>query len=153
MQAWASYTPAFGGCLRSIPLIVVLDVRPLLRSSVWNRTQKIPRELFDFDTPYAPPPPPPFLGGGGVKTSVRIAAAVCGFGPGSCAAFFLCMDPLTHCGGPGPKLRVPPSAPLWALAGGCLVAPEKFSKFDFFRNPSVAPRMGLGDHLVTIRVL
>ena len=25
--------------------------------------------------------------------------------------------------------------------------------FDFFRNYLVAPRMGLGDHLVTIRVL
>ena len=40
-----------------------------------------------------------------------IVAAVCGFGPGSCRTFFLCMDPLTNCGGPGSKLRVPPVAP------------------------------------------
>ena len=35
---------------------------------------------------------------------------------------------------------------------GCLVTVESFSHFDFFRNPSVAHRMGLGDHLVTIQV-
>ena len=40
-----------------------------------------------------------------------------------------------------------------AVFTGCLVAPEKISKFDFFRNPSAAPGMCLGDHLVTIRVL
>ena len=36
---------------------------------------------------------------------------------------------------------------------GCLVTLEGFSHFHFFRNPFVAPRMGLGGHLVTIRVL
>ena len=36
-----------------------------------------------------------------------------------------------------------------ALSLGRFVAPENFRKFDFFRNPSVASRMGLGDHLVT----
>ena len=33
------------------------------------------------------------------------------------------------------------------------MTPARFPKFAFFRNPSVAPRMGLGDHLMTIRVL
>ena len=46
--------------------------------------------------------------GGGVKTSFRIAAAVCGFGPGSRTTFFLDMDPLTYGGGPWSELRVPP---------------------------------------------
>ena len=37
---------------------------------------------------------------------------------------------------------------------GCLVTLELFfSHFNFFPNPAVAPRMGLGDNLVTIRVL
>ena len=54
----------------------------------------------------------PFFGGwggmGGVKTSLRIVAAVCVFGPGSLRTFFLYMDPLTHGGGPGSQLQVPP---------------------------------------------
>ena len=54
--------------------------------------------------------------GGGGKTSLRILGAVCGFGPRSRATFFLYMQPLTHGGGPGSELRVPPVAPLWALA-------------------------------------
>ena len=33
------------------------------------------------------------------------------------------------------------------------MTPARFPKFAFFRNPSVAPGMGLGDGLVTIRVL
>ena len=33
------------------------------------------------------------VGGGGVKTSLRILGAVCGFGPRSGATFFLYMDP------------------------------------------------------------
>ena len=60
-------------------------------------------------------------GGGGVKTSLRILGAVCGFGPRSRATFFLYMDPLTHGGGPGSELRVPLVAPLWALASEDLV--------------------------------
>ena len=57
--------------------------------------------------------------GGGVKTSLRIAAAVCGFRPRSRATFFLHMDPLTYGGGPGSELRVPPvGPPLWAPMGG-----------------------------------
>ena len=57
------------------------------------------------------------MSGGGVKTSLRILGAVCGFGPRSRATFFLYMDPLTHGGGPGSELQVPPVAPpLWALA-------------------------------------
>ena len=102
--------------------------------------------------------------GGGVKTSLRIMGVVCGFGPRSRATFFLYMDPLTHGGGPGPQLQVPPVAPpLWALASEDLTVftldkavsrhLQDFQKFDFFGNPSVAPGMGLGDDLVTIRVL
>ena len=51
------------------------------------------------------------VSGGGVKTSLRILGAVCGFGPRSGATFFLYMDPLTHGGGPGSELQVPPVAP------------------------------------------
>ena len=36
---------------------------------------------------------------------------------------------------------------------GCLMTPEKISKFNFFRNPFVAPGLGVGDHWVTKRVL
>ena len=36
---------------------------------------------------------------------------------------------------------------------GWLVTLENFSHFNFFRNPFVAPSMGLGDHLMTIRYL
>ena len=60
-----------------------------------------------------PPPPhtqvPFFLGG--VKTSLCIAAAVCGFTPRSRRTFFLHMDPLTHGGGPRFQLQVPPVTP------------------------------------------
>ena len=77
----------------------------------------IPQFFFlDFD-PRTPPPPRTWvpLLGGGVKTSLRIVAAVCVFGPGSCRTFFLYMDPLTHGGGPGSQLRVPPfAAPLYS---------------------------------------
>ena len=59
-----------------------------------------------------------FFWGGGVKTTLRIVAAVCVFGPGSCRTFFLYMDPVIHGGGPGSQLRVPPVAPpIWPLAG------------------------------------
>ena len=37
--------------------------------------------FFDFDPPLALYPGNPFLGWGGCQTSLRIAAAVCGFGP------------------------------------------------------------------------
>ena len=124
--------------------------------------------VFDAFTP--PYPGTPFWGGGwgvggvsggGVKTSVRILGAVCGFGPRSRATFVLYIDPLTHGGGPGSELRVPLVAPLY---GPLLVRPFsgwirlfndtcKISESDFFGNPSVAPGMGLGDDLVTIRVL
>ena len=30
---------------------------------------------------------------------------------------------------------------------------DNFSNFDFFRHPCVAPSVGLGDHVVAIRVL
>ena len=36
---------------------------------------------------------------------------------------------------------------------GYLVTLQSFSHFHLFRNPFFAPRMGLGDHLVAIRVL
>ena len=49
--------------------------------------------------------------GGGVKTSLRILGAVCGFGPRTGATFFLYMDPLTHGAGPGSQLHVPQSPP------------------------------------------
>ena len=80
----------------------------------------IPNDFLDFDPRTPPPPPPapgyPFLGGGGVgggggKTSLCIVAAVCVFGPGSWRTFFLYMDPLTHGGGPGSQLQVPPVTP------------------------------------------
>ena len=77
---------------------------------------------FSFLTPLAPRTRVPLFGGvgewggvggwgGGVKTSLRILGAVCRFGPRSQATFFLYMDPLTHGGGPGSELQVPPVAP------------------------------------------
>ena len=70
---------------------------------------------FSFLPPLAPRTRVPLFGGlgglsgGGVKTSLRILGAVCGFGPRSRATFFfLYMDPLTHGGGPGSELQVPP---------------------------------------------
>ena len=65
-------------------------------------------------------------GGGGVKTSLRILGAVCGFGPRSWATFFLYMDPLTHGGGPGSELQVPPVAPPY---GPLLVRTWPFSRW------------------------
>ena len=65
-------------------------------------------------------------GGGGVKTSLRILGAVCGFGPRSRATFFLYMDPLTHGGGPGSGLRVLLVAPLY---GPLLVRTWSFSRW------------------------
>ena len=76
---------------------------------------------FLFLTPLAPRTRVPLFGGvgvgggggvgGGVKTSLRILGAVCGFGPRSGATFFLYMDPLTHGRGPGSELQVPLAAP------------------------------------------
>ena len=78
---------------------------------------------FSFLTPVAPRTQVPFFGGVGVWVGggcrgggqnfffFLILGAVCGFGPRSGATFFLYMDPLTHCGGPGSELRVPPVAP------------------------------------------
>ena len=71
---------------------------------------------------------------------------------------FLYLDPLTHGAGPRSKFWVPPGGPPYRPSLrlhwiGCLVVPEHFSKFIFFRHPSVAPGMGLGDHLVTIWVV
>ena len=76
----------------------------------------------------------------------------------------LFLTPLTRGGALGSKLRVspvgPPHGPLpmrtqpFSHAGQAVWCPLKnFSNFDFCRNPSVAPRMGLGTHLVTVRVL
>ena len=75
---------------------------------------------FLFLTPLAPRTRVPLFGGGwgwggcrggGFKTSLCILGAVCGFEPRSGATFFLYMDPLTHGGGPGSELQVPPAAP------------------------------------------
>ena len=109
---------------------------------------------FSFLTPGAPRTRVPlFRGvgvggcrGGGVKTSLRILGAVCGFGPRSQATFFLYMDPLTHGGGPGSELQVPPLAPPpLALASEDLAVftwdkdvyrhLQDFQKLDFFRHP------------------
>ena len=49
--------------------------------------------------------------GGGGGGCLRILGAVCGFEPRSGATFFLYMDPLTHGGGPGLELLVPPVGP------------------------------------------
>ena len=83
---------------------------------------------FSFLTPLAPRTRVPlFVGaGGGVKTSLRILGAVCGFGPRSRATFFLYMDPLTHGGGPGSELQVPPVAPPY---GPLLVRTWLFSRW------------------------
>ena len=97
------------------------------------------------------------MSGGGVKTSLRILGAVCGFGPKFGATFLLYMDPLAHGGGPGSDLQVPPVAspygPLLVRTQpfshwiGCLVTVARFAKFDFPANPSVALGMGWGDYL------
>ena len=90
---------------------------------------------FLFLTPLPPRTRVPFFGGwgwggvsggGGVKTSLRILGAVCGFGPRSWATFFLYMDPLTHGGGPGSEFRVPLVAPLY---GPLLVRTWPFSRW------------------------
>ena len=65
------------------------------------------------------PPPPPLrtwvpLFWGGVKTSLRVVAAVCVFEPGAEELFFLYTDPLTRGGGPGSQLKLPP--PIWPFA-------------------------------------
>ena len=80
--------------------------------------------IFWILTPVPPQHLGPFWGGGG-KTSLRIVAVVCVFGPGSCRTFFLYMDPLTHGGGPGSQLQVPPVAPpppIWPLGSEDLAA-------------------------------
>ena len=114
---------------------------------------------FFFLTPLAPRTRVPLFGGG-VKTSLRILGAVCGFGPRSRAFFFLYMDPLADGRGPGSELQVPPVAPPYGPVlvrtspfSRWIVIPARFPKFAFFRNASVAPRMVLGDALVTIRVI
>ena len=86
---------------------------------------------------------------GGVKNSLRILGAVCGFGPRSRATFFLYMDPLTHGWGPGFELQVPPVAPPY---GPLLVRTQPFScwmrlfsdtckisKIRLFRKPFCRP--------------
>ena len=103
-------------------------------------------------------------GGGGVKTTLRIEAAVCGIGPEVRGNFFLVHGPPNPWWGSRVRtLGTPGRPPLWALASedlavftldkACLVTPARFLKLDFFGNPSVALGMGLGDDLVTIRVL
>ena len=62
-------------------------------------------------TPLPPYLGTPFWGVGGVKNSFRIAATVCGLGPGSRRTFFLYFEPLTQGSGPGSELRDPPVGP------------------------------------------
>ena len=57
-------------------------------------------------TPVPPRTWVPLFWGGGV--SKRIVAGVCVLGPGSYRTVFYYMDPLTHGGGQGSHLQVPP---------------------------------------------
>ena len=47
----------------------------------------------------------------------------------------------------------PPKKPRNSCCVGCFMTFARFPKFNFFGNPPVSPGMGLGDDLVTIRVL
>ena len=88
-----------------------------------------PCRKFNFD-PHSPPPLPRYpilggLGGWGVKISLHIAAAVCGFGPVSWTTFFLIYQPSNPWRGlgvqtPGTSVRPPP--PRCALAGDDLAS-------------------------------
>ena len=81
---------------------------------------------FSFFTPLAPRTRVPLfgeagggggVGGGGVQNFFAYSGCCVWIWTQVRATFFLYMDPLTHGGGPGSKLRVPPVAPpLWALA-------------------------------------
>ena len=72
---------------------------------------------FSFLTPLAPHTRVPLFGGvgvggcrgGGSKLLCVFWVLCVDLDPG--ATFFLYMDPLTHGGGPGSELRVPPVAP------------------------------------------
>ena len=96
------------------------------------------------------PVPPPHLGcvwGGGVRGSKLLCVlwplfVYLDLGPEE--VFLFHMDPLTHGGGPGSQLPVPPVAPPPPPYGpllvrtlplsrwvGCLVTPENVSEFDF----------------------
>ena len=114
---------------------------------------------FLFLTPLAPRTRVPVFGGGGggvggIKTSLRILGAVCGFGPRSGATFFLYMDPLTHGRGPGSELRVPPAAPpygpllvrTWPFSRWIKLFSDtrKISKIRLFRKPFCRPWDGFG---------
>ena len=66
-QARASYTPPFGGCLRSLPQVVVSDVQPLVKSFFLDRYD--PRMSFSNLTPHPPCTWVLHLGGGGGLTA------------------------------------------------------------------------------------
>ena len=59
---------------------------------------------------YAPVPGYTFFGGG-VKTSLRIVAVVCVFGPGSWRIFSYIWTPQPMAGVPGPNFGYPQSPP------------------------------------------
>ena len=108
---------------------------------------------FSFLTPLAPVPGYPFLGGWGGQNFFAHSGCCVWIWTQVQGNLFLVHGPpnpwrgsrVRTLGTPGPP--PPPYGPLLVRT------PARFPKFDFFGNPSVAPGMGLGDDLVTIRVL
>ena len=121
---------------------------------------------FSFLTPLPPSTRVPLFGGvgvggvgGGVKTSFTYSGCSVWIWTQVRGNFFLVHGPPNPWR--GSRVRTPGTPSLvWALASEDLAVftldkavSARFLKFDFFGNPAVTPGMGLGDDLVTIRVL